>query len=236
MSEPIRVILVEDDPTLAGSLASYLELVGYAVTVVGDSLSYYGKLGQGRFAVAVIDLILPDQDGEVLVEYTRKNTNCAIVVITARDTLESRIQCYQTGADVFLGKPVNGRELAAVIGNLAARHGEPEAQPPHTRPASGRWRLLKQQRAIMCPDGAVLSLTAREYCLLDKLAASHGEPVFRAEILDLLYRRRDASAQRALETLVRRTRQKIAQRYPDQCSILTHHGIGYALAISLQAE
>lgn len=236
MSEPIRILLVEDDATLAASLASYLELVGYRVTVVGDSLSYYGKLAEGRFAVAVIDLVLPDQDGEVLVEYTRKNTTCSIVVITARDTLESRVQCYRTGADVFLGKPVNGRELAAVIGSLAARQRDPAPAQQQASQAPGGWRLLKQQRAILFPDGAVLGLTGREYCLLEKLAASQGKPVLRGEILDLLYRRQDESAQRALETLVRRTRQKIAKGSPDRCPILTHHGVGYALAIALLAD
>jgi len=115
MSEETTVILVEDDALLRGGLADFLALSGFSVTAVGDGRSFRRLVAERPFSVAVIDLGLPDEAGEVLVDYTRRNTSSAIIVITARDTLETRIACYRTGADLFLGKPVDGRELAAVI-------------------------------------------------------------------------------------------------------------------------
>lgn len=233
MTDPIRVLLVEDDPALRESLAGLLEICGHAVTAVGDGLSFYRHLAEGSFAVAVIDLNLPDQNGEVLVEYTRRNTHCPVVVVTARDTLETRVDCYRCGADLFLGKPVNGRELAAAITSLAGRHRQLAGAVPATRPECGHWRLLARQRALMFPDGGVIPLSPREYCLLEQLALADGAPVRRGAILEALYRRDDESAQRALDTLVRRTRKKLAERYAGPSPILTHHGLGYMLGVPL---
>lgn len=239
MSQPISVLLVEDDPLLRESLANYLGLLGHAVTAVGNSLDGYRALGEASFAVAVIDLGLPDQDGSVLVEYVRRNTSSAIIVITARDTLDTRVDSYTAGADLFLGKPVNGRELAAAIVSLADRRGRsaPESVGATTqtaRAAPGVWRLIAGQRALQLPDGGLLDLTPREYRLLYLLANDEGEPVPRAVLVESLYGRQDESAQRALETLVRRTRRKIAKRHAGPSLILTHHGLGYVLAAPLQ--
>lgn len=238
MNSSIPILLVEDDPVLRESLTEYLQAVGHQVTAVGDSLAYYRALAEHEFAVVVIDLGLPDQDGVVLVEYTRNNTACAIIVMTARDTLDTRVDCYQIGADLFLGKPVYGRELEAAISSLARRRQaapdlrtEPPAAPAES--IAGVWRLIARQRALMFPNGYLLELTPREYRLLYLLAGGDGEPVPRCLLLDALYGRQDESAQRALETLVRRTRKKIAERYFGPSPILTQHGFGYVLAAPL---
>lgn len=238
MSTLIPILLVEDDPVLRESLADYLGTLGYAVTAVGDSLSYYRALSEGDFAVVVLDLSLPDQSGEILIQYTRQNTQSAIIVMTARDTLDTRVKCYKTGADLFLGKPVKGRELAAALSSLAGRRQDRAEQAPEPRPDAGTarpgvWRLIARQRALMLPTGELLALTPREYRLLDLLAEGDGEPVPRAVLVDALYGRQDESAQRALETLVRRTRRKIAEHYFGPNPILTQHGFGYILAAPL---
>jgi len=118
VSEETTVILVEDDAPLRGGLADLLPPSGFSVTAVGAGLSFCRLVAERPFSVAVIDLVLPDQAGEDLVDYTRRNTSNSIVVITARDTLDTRVACYRTGADIFLGKPVGGRELAAAIETL----------------------------------------------------------------------------------------------------------------------
>lgn len=241
MNEPIPVILVEDDPLLRESLQRYLLLVGQDVVAVGDCLSFYRALGERAFAVAVIDLGLPDQSGEVLVTYTRNNTATAIIVTTACDTLDTRVDCYRIGADLFLGKPVNSRELAAAIVSLSGRR-DPRADPatdrgaPESRSTSGLWRLARRQRALSLPNGETLALSPKEYRLVSLLAKGHGEPVARHALLQDLYARDDDSAQRALETLVRRTRRKIAEYYPGPDPILTQHGLGYVFAESIDHE
>jgi DNA-binding response OmpR family regulator len=234
MSTTISILLVEDDSVLCRSLTDYLGAIGHTVTAVSDSLSYYRALSERTFDVVVIDLGLPDQDGAILIQYTRQNTPSAIIVITARDTLDTRVTCYETGADLFLGKPVKGRELAAAISSLARRRQAmtDQATDPNATAnadAPGVWCLIASQRALRLPTGELITLTPREYRLLYLLANGNGEPVPRAVLLDALYARQDESAQRALETLIRRTRKKIAERYSGPSPILTQHGFGYVL-------
>ncbi len=113
------VLIVEDDDALRESLEAYLDLAGFAVTGVPDGRSFRRELEEHRFAVVVIDLGLPDEEGEGLVELVRRTTDAMIVVVTSRDTLAARVDCYGLGADLFLRKPVDGRELTAAIGDLS---------------------------------------------------------------------------------------------------------------------
>lgn len=230
MTDPsrTRVLLVEDDDLLRPSLVSLLELSGFAVTGVADGLSFYRALAEGAFDVAVVDLGLPDLAGETLVDYLRRNTALPIVVITARDTLDTRVDCYRTGADLFLAKPVDGRELAAAIASLAARRRSPAARPAD-EPA---WVLLARRRTLLSPAGVRIEFTAKEWQLLSLIAHAGGECATRESLRLAIYGRDDTSADHGLETLVRRTRQKIADAVglAGPGPILTDYGIGYRFA------
>jgi two-component system OmpR family response regulator/two-component system response regulator TctD len=240
MSSPIHVVLVEDDPLLRDSLASYLELIGFSVNAVGDGISLYGQLALKRFDVAVVDLGLPDQAGEVLVDYLRRNTASAIIVITARDTLDTRVECYRVGADLFLGKPVDGRELAAAISSLAARRATDsllsrQVSEPRAI-SSSAWTFLARQRILISPEARRIELTAKEAHFLTALLAQPGDTVRRAHLLETLYQRQDESSDRALDTLVRRTRRRIEAETGIPAPILTEHGIGYAFVANIRIE
>jgi DNA-binding response OmpR family regulator len=256
MNATIQVVLVEDDPLLRDSLACYLNLVGFPTTAVGDCLSLYSEIAVHRFDVAIIDLGLPDQSGEVLVDYLRRNTDCVIIVITARDTLDTRVECYRVGADLFLGKPVDGRELAAAITSLAARrtapHTAPHATPvalPHSAalapppetPATkavtpAAWTFAPWQRILTSPAAQRIELTAKEANLLALLTAPPAGTVARRQLLEALYRRQDDSADRALDSLVRRTRHTIEAATGSPAPILTEHSVGYLFAASVVVQ
>ena len=256
MNATIKVVLVEDDPLLRDSLASYLRLVGFPTTAVGDCLSLYSELTVQRFDVAVIDLGLPDQAGEVIIDYLRRNTDCVIIVITARDTLDTRVECYRIGADLFLGKPIEGRELAAAIASLAARraalHTAPQASPtalPHTAAVAppletlapkavtpAAWACAPRQRTLTSPPAQRIELTAKEAHLLELLVTPPAGTVARRKLLQALYLRQDDSADRALDSLVRRTRQTIEAATGSPAPILTEHSVGYLFAASVVVE
>lgn len=231
MTDPsrTRVLLVEDDELLRPSLVSLLELSGFEVTGVADGLAFHRALAEGAFDVAVVDLGLPDQAGETLVDYVRRNTALPIVVITARDTIETRVECYRTGADLFLAKPVNGRELSAAIASLAGRRQSPGPSKASDDPP---WALLTGLRTLVTPAGQRIEFTAKEWQLLTLIAERGGECATRERLRLAIYGRDDASADHGLETLVRRTRQKIAEvMSPDTAGpILTDYGIGYRFA------
>lgn len=223
------VLLVEDDELLRGSLTRLLDLSGFAVTPVGDGLSFYREIGRADFDVAVVDLGLPDQSGETLIAYLRQNKPTAIVVITARDNLDTRVDCYRTGADLFLGKPVDGRELVAAVGSLVERTRSGKRAAPVQEGSA--WSLDATRRTLMSPDGESLALSSKEWLLVKALAAKSGF-TSRAELLELLYQSEDDATQRALDTLLHRTRQKLGDRF-QQTLIINEYGVGYRFAGTL---
>lgn len=227
-----HVVLVEDDELLRSSLMSLLRVAGFRVTGVGDGSSFYRALAEEAPDVAVLDLGLPDQAGETLIDYLRRNTAIPIIVMTARDSLDTRLECYRTGADLFLGKPVDGRELAAAIASLAGRRrGEGPSRPAPT--ADTPWVLDIPRRALITPSGEAITLTAMEWQLVSTVAEGEDHAARRRDILVGLYSRDDESAEHALETLVRRTRQKIADVVGAPAPIQTAYGVGYRFAARL---
>lgn len=234
MQQPTHIILVEDDPPLRSSLETLLQVSGFQVTAVGDSLGFYNALAKVPFDVALVDLTLPDQDGETLIAYLRRNTTISIIAITARDTSATRVSCYRSGADLFLGKPINGEELIAAVTSLAARRGvEPMPERAGATRALGtdKWILIRRRR-LVSPTEQVIELTVKE-CELVELLASAADVMPRNELLEKIYHRQDESADRALETLVRRTRRKIAEIDGD-APLLTVYGIGYTFSVPIE--
>ena len=238
MSTPqvIRILLVEDDALLRRGLERFLSLHGYAVTAVGDSLSFYREIDDQVFDIALIDLGLPDQRGETLIEYLRQNTTTAIAVITAHDSLDTRVACYRTGADLFLSKPVDGQELAAAIGSLATRTRlQQVSQASIGDLPSNSWVLQSEARSLNSPDGQCLPLTGKEWILFTTLA-SNPDYTSRQALLTAIYQRDDLSAQQALDTLLRRTRQKIETKLGIPNPILNDYGIGYHFGGRIRIE
>jgi DNA-binding response OmpR family regulator len=237
MNPPQRVILVEDYDELRETTADYLRIAGFDVTAVGSGLEFYEKIARQEYAVALIDLGLPDQSGEVLVDYVRRNTASAIIVVSGRKSSEARIKCYEIGADLFLGKPVDYCELFAAVKSLVNRTKVATAGPARLAGPAGPadaaiWQLLEKPRELVAPDGVAIILTASEYNLLRWLA----EGVLAAsrdKLLAKLHESGNSSTIRALESLVRRTRKKIMDRTGHHAPILTHYGTGYAFAAKL---
>ena len=173
LGEGASAALVEDGEAERHTLTAFLQHMGFAVTAVSSGLAYYQELASRAFTIAVIDMGLPDQAGEILVEYTRRNTASGIVVVTAQDRVEARIDAFQAGA--------------------------------------------------------VLELTTMEFKLLSLLMTQNGT-VTRAHLLAELYQSENSSAERALETLIHRTRHRISAETLLRPPILTHHGVGYFFA------
>lgn len=223
------VILVEDDPSLCQSLCELLSLSGFEVAAVGSGLAYYQHLARRAFTVAIIDLGLPDQDGAVLVEYTRRNTESGVIVLTARDTSTTRITSYESGADLFFGKPVDGRELVAAVTSLARRHAPRAAVPAREAAAPRPWMLDCGRRKLIAPTGTIVGLTPMEMRFVALLAQNSDGPIPRSDFEEKLYGYASESSRHALDTLVRRVRRKIAAgtgAFP----ILTAHGVGYSFS------
>lgn len=153
MDPGIRVIIVEDDRDLRESLVEYLSLDGHDVTGVGSALEFYQALASSTFMIAVMDIGLPDQCGYVMAEFVRRNTPMGIIILTARSSIEDRVNGYRAGGDLYLVKPVDCRELSAAITSLAERQ-----RPGHHLP-----RRRQKMRHGLWPGtpGTSLPPTAR---------------------------------------------------------------------------
>ena len=210
----------------------YLALAGHDASGVGSCLEFYRALAEASFSVAVVDVGLPDQCGYVLTEYIRKNTAMGVIILTARDAAEDRVRGYDCGADLYMVKPVNCRELAAAITNLSVRLGKrsPESVPSL---APEPWRLVRQQWHLVTPAGSAILLTAKEMQFMECLAESAGSPVRRETVLAVLGYRGDGYASRAMDSLVRRLRRKIEEEPCTPSPIKTVHGVGYCFAETL---
>lgn len=225
-----KVLIVEDDTDLRESIALYIEDEGFAVTGVGSAKECYGSLQQESFAVAVIDIGLPDQSGYVLAENLRRNTDIGIIILTARGDIEDRVQGYAVGADLYLVKPVNIRELLAAVVSMTRRRLERSQHPSRSGDV---WRLKRSSWHLVSPVGLEIMLTGKEFDFLHILALAEGRPVERKQLMTLLHYPEEDWEGRALTELIRRLRKKISHETGLECPLHTHHSIGYSFSGSI---
>jgi two-component system OmpR family response regulator len=174
----VRVVLVEDNHQLAGTIADGLGEDGYKVEVVDTAAKGIARGLRRDLDVMILDLGLPDRDGiEVLKELRGARIHVPILVLTARDAVDSRVAALDAGADDYLVKPFAFAELVSRIGALTRRAGGPRWTPSSDVP------LVMRDDLVVESGGNKASLSPREYALLGCLVRRRGEVVTRAEIL-----------------------------------------------------
>lgn len=243
MDKERKIIVVEDNLDFRESMVEYLELEGLAVTGVSSALEFYKALARGeRYLLAIVDIGLPDQNGHVLAGYIRKNTNMRIVMLTAQSSLDSRVKAYQAGADLYLVKPIDFSELTASISSILGRLETNIPEPQITSLAEQMqlekerpWTLHRNDETLSTPEGDQISLTSKEFYLVELLATRPETLVGREELLWSLDYQNDELGNRALDALVHRLRRKkeaLDQRLP----IKTVHGAGYSFSAPIVIE
>ena len=231
--ENIRIIIVEDDADLRESIAEYLTISGYQVTGVGSGRAFYRALDEAAYQVAIIDLGLPDQPGMVLVEYLHANTDMGIIILTASDSEASQLQGYQTGADLYLTKPIASSVLESAIARLVKRLNLQQTAIQQNQLTPGGWQLHRDKWLLVSPQGVEVPLTSLEFRFLAKLAGTSDLQASRQELLQEFYSDADEYTGRALDALVRRLRTKLSNRQDAVAPIKTVYGTGYCFAEQL---
>jgi len=237
MGVRFRVLIVEDDQDLRESVVEYLAMAGFEASGVRNAAEFYQAVALGGWNVVVIDIGLPDQSGFVLVEYARANTDMKVIILSARDALDDRVKGYDAGADLYLVKPVDCRELAAAVTSQAQRQSNRAAQQvpaQATVPSADIWALAQSSWTLISPDGAQIQLTGKELQFFELLALSPGKPVVRDTLLLKLYQRHDEYTSRSLDSLVRRVRVKIMSVTEVPVPIKTVHAVGYCFSATLR--
>ena len=220
-----NIIVVDDDADLLESMTHYIADDGFYVIGAGCARDFYRYLGNEPFDVAVIDIGLPDQSGYELADYVRRHTDLRIIILTAHSEIGERVKGYDSGADLYLVKPVNMEELMAAIASLAKRC------PPHNRHSSsmldGAWHLCLSTRRLVSPTGLDITLTGKEFDLVLLLAKADGKPVERRQLINSLHYLENEFGGRALNELLYKLRKKIIAQTGTECPIHTQHCVGY---------
>jgi len=174
----VRVLLVEDNPQLAGTIAHGLGEDGFTVDLVDTAAQAIARGLRRDLDLMILDLGLPDRDGlDVLRELRAARVHVPVLVLTARDAVEARVMALEVGADDYLVKPFAFAELVARIGALIRRAGGPRWAPSTELP------LEMHDDLTIESAGKTVGLSPREYALLGCLVRRRGEVVSRAEIL-----------------------------------------------------
>jgi DNA-binding response OmpR family regulator len=218
----MRLLIVEDNQALAQSLSGVFRAKGYAVDCASGGEDAEAALHTQPYDLLILDLGLPDVDGfEVLRRLRRQKSRIPVLVLTARDTLQQRVDGLNVGADDYLGKPFALAELEARAGALLRRGvGGEGAVLRH-----GRLTLDTVGRMATL-DGEPLDLPRRELCLLELLLLRCGQVVGKQTLLDKLFSFDEEVGQNAVELYVHRLRKKLQ---PAGVRLRTVRGLGYLL-------
>lgn len=240
-AKAISVIVVEDEADLREEVVDYLTDNGLSVRGVAAGAALDLVLREAPADIVVLDLGLPSEDGITIAERLRKRTPpVGIIMMTARTRVEERILGYDTGADIYLVKPVDFGELLAAIHATVRRAALRDPAPtdvPLGRPAGGlTWHLDTLGWRLVAPSGASLRLTRAETQALTCLTETPGEVVSRDDIALRMGKRPDLGEHRYVDQVISRLRRKISNELGWEAPIGSAHGQGYYFLASVQKE
>ena len=239
MSERPHVLIVDDDREIRGLLAQYLEKHDFRTTAVAVGKDMRRVLDRTHIDLLVLDLMLPGEDGLALCRELRSRSQLPIIMLTARGEDVDRIVGLELGADDYVAKPFNPRELLGRIKAVLRRaaHAPRDPSPETVRGFSfGGWRLDTVTRTLRNSDGREVALSGAEYRLLAVLLGAGNRVLTRAQLTELL-RGRDADPfDRSIDVRVSRLRQILGDDARAPQIIKTVYGEGYVIGISVMNE
>jgi two-component system OmpR family response regulator len=236
METPTHILVIDDDRDIRELLARFLERHGFRVSAVREGREARRLWPHGHFQLVVLDLMLPGESGLDLARWLRSQGSVAIIMLTAMGEENDRIVGLELGADDYLAKPFNPRELLARIRAVLRRAGPPElhhAERTQTLRFAG-WTLEPARRRLLNPEGVEVALTGGEYDLLLALLERANHVLTRDMLLDLLRGRQAGPFDRAIDVAVSRLRRKLEDRGLHAQLIKTVRSGGYVLAATVE--
>ena len=216
----MNILLVEDNHYLGDAIERRLRAVGHQVTWNTDGADVLEMVGGGTFDAIILDLTLPAADGmTILKQLRRRRSEVPVLVTTAKAEIDDKVSLLDLGADDYLVKPFDMRELEARLRALTRR----PSGYVSSRLELGRLELDPAGQ-ILWQDGRIVEMGLREFRLLEALAGMAGRVVTRERLMARLFDLEDGGSENALELLVSRVRRKISGAGVE---IVTVRGVGY---------
>jgi two-component system OmpR family response regulator len=232
-----HIMVVDDDREIRDLLARFLEKHRMRVTVARDAREARRIWTAGHYHIVVLDLMLPGESGLDLARWMRTQSDIPIVMLTAMGEETDRIIGLELGADDYVPKPFNPRELLARIRAVLRRAGEstPRSADANSRSLRfGGWTLEPARRRLLNPDAVEVPLTGGEYDLLVALVERANRVLTRDMLLDLLRGRQAGPFDRAIDVAISRLRRKLEDDGRNAQLIKTVRGGGYVLAATVE--
>ncbi len=231
------VLIVEDDPDISALMARYLDDNGFATAVARDGAAMHRFMATRRPDLVVLDIALPGEDGLSLCLQLRNAGGPRIIMVTARGEDIDRILGLEMGADDYLPKPFNPRELLARIRAVLRRQANGMASEVPARVMQfGGWQIDRASRRLTNPDGARVALTSAEFDLLTTFCDHPGRVMSRDRLLDLTQGPSSLSQERSIDIVVSRLRLKIEKDPREPVLIQTVRSSGYLFAAAVEVE
>lgn len=234
LTSDAKILVVDDSDVIRQTLVSYFEQEGYGVFSAANAEQAEDLLAREPFDVVLLDIRLPGKDGLTLTRELRTGSEIGIILVTGRQDELDRIIGLECGADEYVAKPFNPREILARVKNLVRR--VQRLRSLETRDAEtesirvGGWNLDAHRRLLLGDDGETVQLTEGEYQLLQVLLQNIGKTMSRDQLMDRLKHRAWDATDRSIDVLVARLRKKLREDASHSQQIVTVHGVGYLLS------
>lgn len=233
------ILVVDDDPRLCRALARYFKQEGYNVHTATSGQEMRERLAAEKPALVILDVMLPDEDGFSLARELRSTSDVAIVMLTGKADTTDKVVGLELGADDYVTKPFNDRELLARVRAVLRRRSlgpKDTPEPAGSIACFGGWRLDLGSYELTSPDGDLVALTPHEFQLLSSFVRHGNRVLTREAILDLVAGRDWSPDNRSVDVLVGKLRKKIDGDPQAQRLIETVRSVGYKLATKVHFE
>ena len=228
------LLVVDDDLVAQARMNAYFSKEGYRVLLAGDGEAFWRQLGQGGVDLVLLDINLPGQDGLSLARELRaRDASIGIILVTSRDDDVDKIVGLEVGADDYVTKPFNPRELLARVKSLLRRSGARPAEAADSLRFAG-WVLELARRRLRDRAGQDVALTRGEFEVLALLVRHPGEILDRDRLSRAVSGHDWSPQDRSVDVLVRRLRAKLDDPARADSLIATIRGEGYRLAVDVE--
>ena len=233
-----HLLIVDDDPDIRSALSDYLSEIGFQVSTAEDGRAMREVLGRDSVDLVVLDLNLPGEDGFSLATYLRQVTNAGIIMLTGSGDKVDEIVGLELGADDYVAKPCDLRQLTARIRAVLrrARSTVKAGQADGERIVGfAGWTLNLTARKLTSPSGEAVPLTTAEFDLLAIFATRPNRVLTRDQLIEQLHGREWSPYDRSIDNQVSRLRRKLGDHPKEPQLIQSVRGVGYVLTVENRA-